>query len=139
MQPQNFAATHEVSRSDCVIDAHREIVPQAKRRELELHRLTDELHVQRQSGVAGIIKVAGLGFDDESSRIAAVAAIGQAARMDRGNQPPWVFSSLAKFEGGVALRLPPHSIPFRQKKRPLSGGEERGRGSQLAVKAYNRL
>jgi hypothetical protein len=32
----------------------------------------------------------------------------------RSATPPLVFSGLANFEGGVALRLPPHSIlPFK--------------------------
>ena len=78
MHAEDFVAADEFGGLHGVVRPHREIVADAQRGEFQLGGFADELHVQRQRGVAGVIKVSLRAFDDEAAGVAAVGAVGQA-------------------------------------------------------------
>ena len=82
MHAEDFVAADEFGGLHRVVRPHREIVADAQRGEFQLRGFADELHVHRQRGVAGEIKIAFRRFDDKAAGIAAVGAVGQRAGMN---------------------------------------------------------
>ncbi len=82
VQAHDVFALEEAGGADGVVHVHGEIATDAKRGEIKLGRFADEFHVQGQGGIAGMIKVAFRGLDDEAAGASAVGAIGQGTGMD---------------------------------------------------------
>src|SRR5947199_7509592 len=83
VKSENVTAANELRRFDRVLDAHGEIISNAKRGKGESGRFANQLHVHRQGGVARVIEIALGAFHHEAARIAAVGSIRKAAGMDR--------------------------------------------------------
>ena len=54
-----------------------------QRGKAQLRRLPDQLHVHSQAGVARVVEIAFPGFDDESTGVPGIAAVGETAGVQR--------------------------------------------------------
>ena len=82
MHAENFIAAHKFGGLHRVVRPHREIVADAQRGEFQFCGFADELHVQRQRGIAGEIKISFRALDDEAAGISAKCAVGHRAGMN---------------------------------------------------------
>ena len=79
---QNLRAAKPISRSDCILHTHGEIIADAECGELEwsgLQRGSHQFDIPRQRGVATVIKGAMGCLHQESSRLSPIATIRHAA------------------------------------------------------------
>ena len=85
-----FSYSNKLGGAHRVVDAHREEIADGKNGEIQLRRFAHEFHVERERGVAGIIKITVTAFDHEPGRITAVGTIGHRAAVNGAGQfhPP---------------------------------------------------
>jgi hypothetical protein len=77
MHAQDVFALEKVSGTDGVINIHGQIAADAQDDKFEFGGFADEFHIQREGGVAGVIKIGIRGLNHETAGAAAVSAIGQ--------------------------------------------------------------
>ena len=82
MHAKNFIAAHKFGGFHRVGRAHCEVVANAQDGEFQFCGLADELHVQRQRGIAGVIEVSFCALDDEAAGIPPKCAVGHGAGMN---------------------------------------------------------
>ena len=82
MHAHDVFALEEASGTDGVIDIHGQSAADAQNGEFEFGCFADEFHIQREGGVAGVIKIGICGLDHETAGAAAVSTIGQGTGMN---------------------------------------------------------
>jgi hypothetical protein len=82
MHAHDRFAWEKVSGTDGVINIHGQIAADAQDGKFEFGGFADELHIQREGGVAGVIKIGIRGLDHETAGAAAVSTIGQGTGMN---------------------------------------------------------
>src|SRR6188508_1602134 len=80
----------EVCRTKGITDAHGKEIADREDGEVQIRPFADELHVESERSIAGVIKIAVAAFDDESAWIAAVRTVGHRAAVNRAGEfdPP---------------------------------------------------
>jgi hypothetical protein len=82
MHAHDVFAFEKVSGSDSVINIHGQVAADTQDGKFEFGCFADELHIQREGGVAGVIKIGIRGLDHETAGAAAVSTIGQGTGMN---------------------------------------------------------
>jgi hypothetical protein len=82
MHAHDVFALEKVSGTDGVINIHGQIAADAQDGKFEFGSFADEFHIQREGGVAGVIKIGIRGLDHETAGAAAVRTIGQGTGMN---------------------------------------------------------
>ena len=82
MHAHDVFALQKVSGTDGVINIHGQIAADAQDGKFEFGCFADEFHVQREGGIAGVIKIGIRGLDHETAGAAAVSTIGQGTGMN---------------------------------------------------------
>ncbi len=102
MDTQDFVAAEVAGRFYRVVGSHSEIVADRQGAEFKRCGFPDQLHIQRECCVSGVIEVALGCFNNEASRISAVGAVREAAGVDGIDEldaPEWKSECATVVEG----------------------------------------
>ena len=126
VHPQNRFGLHKAGGHCCIFKAHRVVASNAKHGQINGAFSGEESHVAEESGVSAEIEAFTVGFNDESSRDPAIAAVGErraVIRADNCHVTEWEVNSTSEITINAfldALLLHP-SANFR------SGDDSRAR------------